>query len=275
MIDPQIESINREDEIKALKNKVSQLEKTIIWATSIASAIVFIAGFFGFNAWSSISGKIDELNKNAEKVETRYGELNKQMLSAGQSNVALNTQLSGLSMEIAKKYDELLQRFTELKTLSSKAQLDADKAITNAGLLVEAVKAANLAAERSQKLAEQAQGSSENAIAAGRDIQKNIQLLDEFLSKNINSKEIKTFKVSVSGNFCSFIISKGNSIPYDRKFTGSSARAYIIVPKGCTVIINDEGISNEFAMAPDVKDSVIFEGAGDLRRVKVGDYYFN
>ena len=71
MIDPKIEKINTEKKIKSLERKVTQLDKLLKWGSAAVSFIVLIAGFFGFNAWSSISAKIDELNKNAEKVEKK------------------------------------------------------------------------------------------------------------------------------------------------------------------------------------------------------------
>lgn len=266
---------NGKNDVGILKTKIVRLEKTFLMGSSIVALIVFIAGFFGFNAWSSMSTKIDELNKAAEKVETRYNDLNKQMLAAGQSNVALNTQLSGLSMEIAKKYDELLQRFTELKALSAKAQLESERAMNCAGMLADAVKSANVSADRANELAIKAQNASKTAESASVNIQKNIQLMDEFLAKNLIMPKVNTFKVTITGNYSSFIISAGNAIPYDRKFSGTSAKAHIVVPKDCSVIVNDSGTSNVFFISDKVKDFVIVEGNGNYRTVKFGDYVFN
>lgn len=266
---------NEKNDVKILKAKTAHLEKVVWVGSSIVTIIVFIASFFGINAWSSISAKIDKLNNDADKVETRYNDLNKQMLAAGQSNVALNTQLSGLSMEIAKKYDELLQRFTELKALAAKAQLESERAMNCAGMLADAVKSANVSADRANELAIKAQNASKTAESASVNIQKNIQLMDEFLAKNLVMPKINTFKVTITGDYSSFIISAGNAIPYDRKFSGTSAKAHIAVPGGCSVIVNDSGTSNKFFISEKVKDSVIIEGNGDYRTVKFGDFVFN
>ncbi len=274
MIDDNIQKINVETEVAKLKTRVFKLESRIKYGLGIVTFVDIVISILGWSAWSSMTGKIDELNRSAEKVENRYSELNKQMLVAGQSNVALNTQLSSLSMEIAKKYDELLQRFIELKGLAAKAQMESERAVNNAGLLTDAIKSASISADRAEALALKAQEAAKSTENANQAIQESIRSLDVFLAKNIKSPEAKTFKVSISSTYSQFIISEGEAIAYDRSFGGTSGKAHIVIPPGCIAIINDSGSDNTFYVSNKVKGRAQIEGDGTYRDVRVGEFVF-
>lgn len=268
MIDENIQKINAEAEVRKLKARVSKLESRIKYGLAIVTSIGLIISILGWSAWSSMTGKIDELNRSAEKVENRYSELNKQMLAAGQSNVALTTQLSSLSIEIAKKYDELLQRVTELKSLATKAQMESERAINNAGLLTDAIKSATVSADRAENLATKAQNAAKATENANQAIQESIRSLDAFLARSIKSPKVKSFKVSVASTYSTFYIIEGEGIPYDRSFGGGDSSSHIVVPLNCSVIISDSGSDNKFYISKQVKDRVIFEGKGRYRKVQ-------
>ena len=282
MIDPEFEKINTEKKIKSLEKKVTQLDKLLKWGSAVVSSIVLIAGFFGFNAWSSISVKIDELNKNAEKVENRYAELNNQMLLAGQSNVKLNTQLSDFSTLISQKHEEQLQRLTELNKISSKALLDSERAMHNAGMLIDAVKAAQASADRSEatnkRINEQIKKIElyvESIKASFIAIQETQRSLEVYISKNIKtSYPVDNFKISVSSNWGTYIVIEGDAIPCDKQYAGFTVRSYIIIPKNCSATIVDSGNSNTFLVSDKVKTRVNIAGDGNYRKVSFGEYTF-
>jgi len=56
MIDENIQKINAETEVKKLKARVSKLESLIKYGLTITSIIVAVITFFGWSAWSSITG---------------------------------------------------------------------------------------------------------------------------------------------------------------------------------------------------------------------------
>ena len=282
MIDPETEKINTEKKIKSLEKKVTQLDKLLKWGSTVVSSIVLIAGFFGFNAWSSISVKIDELNKNAEEVENRYAELNNQMLLAGQSNVKLNTQLSDFSTLISQKHEEQLQRFTELNKSSSKALLDSERAMHNAGMLIDAVKAAQASADRSEatnaRINEQIQKiesyvKSINASFVA--IQQTQTNLESYIATNIKKiHSVDKFKISVSSHYGFFAVIEGDGIPFDKQYAGFEVTGYIIIPKNCNAIIDDSGFENTFWVSDKVKTRVDIVGDGKYRRVRSGEHSF-
>ena len=282
MIDPEIEKITNEDKIKALEKRVEKIEKLIISVSIIVSIVLAIIGVLGVSVWSSISTKIDELNKDAEKVENRYAELNNQMLLAGQSNVKLNTQLSDFSTLISQKHEEQLQRLTELNKISSKALLDSERAMHNAGMLIDAVKAAQASANRSEatnkRINEQIKKIElyvESIKASFIAIQETQRSLEVYISKNIKTTyPVDNFKISVSSNWGTYIVIEGNAIPCDKQYAGSTVRSYIIIPKNCSATIVDSGHSNTFLVSDKVKARVNIAGDGDYRKVSFGEYTF-
>ena len=282
MSEPEIEKIDEEIRIGNLEQKVAQIDSLIKWGSAVVSFVVIIAGIFGFNAWTSISAKIDELNKNAEKVEDRYTELNNQMLLAGQSNIKLNTQLTDFSTLISKKHEEQLQRFTELNKISSKALLDSERAMHNAGMLIDAVKAAQASADRSEatnkRINEQIQKIEsyvKSIKASFIAIQETQRSLEVYISKNIKtSYPVDNFKISVSSNWGTYIVIEGDAIPYDKQYAGSTVRSYIIIPKNCSATIVDSGNSNTFLVSDKVKTRVNIAGDGNYRKVSFGEYTF-
>ena len=282
MIDPEIEKITNEDKIKALEKRVEKIEKLIINVSIIVSIVLAIIGVLGVSVWSSISTKIDELNKDAEKVENRYAELNNQMLLAGQSNVKLNTQLSDFSTLISQKHEEQLQRLTELNKISSKALLDSERAMHNAGMLIDAVKAAQASADRSEatnkRINEQIKKIElyvESIKASFIAIQETQRSLEVYISKNIKtSYPVDNFKISVSSNWGTYIVIEGDAIPCDKQYAGSTVRSYIIIPKSCSATIVDSGNSNTFLVSDKVKTRVNIAGDGNYRKVSFGEYTF-
>ncbi|MBR7127304.1 MAG: hypothetical protein IKD09_01820 [Lentisphaeria bacterium] len=282
MIDPEIEKITNEDKIKALEKRVEKIEKLIKNVSIIVSIVLAIIGVLGVSVWSSISTKIDELNKDAEKVENRYAELNNQMLLAGQSNVKLNTQLSDFSTLISQKHEEQLQRLTELNKISSKALLDSERAMHNAGMLIEAVKAAQASANRSEatnkRINEQIKKIElyvESIKASFIAIQETQRSLEVYISKNIKTTyPVDNFKISVSSNWGTYIVIEGDAIPCDKQYAGSTVRSYIIIPKNCSATIVDSGHSNTFLVSDKVKARVNIAGDGDYRKVSFGEYTF-
>ena len=282
MIDPEIEKITNEDKIKALEKRVEKIEKLIISVSIIVSIVLAIIGVLGVSVWSSISTKIDELNKDAEKVENRYAELNNQMLLAGQSNVKLNTQLSDFSTLISQKHEEQLQRFTELNKISSKALLDSERAMHNAGMLIDAVKAAQASADRSEvtnkRINEQIKKIElyvESIKASFIAIQETQRSLEVYISKNIKtSYPVDNFKISVSSNWGTYIVIEGDAIPCDKQYAGSTVRSYINIPKNCSATIVDSGNSNTFLVSDKVKTRVNIAGDGNYRKVSFGEYTF-
>ena len=282
MIDPEIENITNEDKIKALEKRVEKIEKLIKNVSIIVSIVLAIIGVLGVSVWSSISTKIDELNKDAEKVENRYAELNNQMLLAGQSNVKLNTQLSDFSTLISQKHEEQLQRLTELNKISSKALLDSERAMHNAGMLIEAVKAAQASANRSEatnkRINEQIKKIElyvESIKASFIAIQETQRSLEVYISKNIKTTyPVDNFKISVSSNWGTYIVIEGDAIPCDKQYAGSTVRSYIIIPKNCSATIVDSGHSNTFLVSDKVKARVNIAGDGDYRKVSFGEYTF-
>ena len=282
MIDPEIEKITNEDKIKALEKRVEKIEKLIISVSIIVSIVLAIIGVLGVSVWSSISTKIDELNKDAEKVENRYAELNNQMLLAGQSNVKLNTQLSDFSTLISQKHEEQLQRFTELNKISSKALLDSERAMHNAGMLIDAVKAAQASADRSEvtnkRINEQIKKIElyvESIKASFIAIQETQRSLEVYISKNIKtSYPVDNFKISVSSNWGTYIVIEGDAIPCDKQYAGSTVRSYINIPKNCSATIVDSGTSNTFLVSDKVKTRVNIAGDGNYRKVSFGEYTF-
>ena len=247
--------------------RIASLEKKVNWIYTIGITVVSVLGFLGIGACYVLSVKFEQLNKESDAIAQRQSELNQQIIHTGQQNIVINTQLSGLSIQIAKKYDELLQRFSELQKLARHAQYISEQAITNAGLLADSVKASNLSADRAQKLADQAQNTANKIQVAYVDIQKNLQLLDSFLSQKIPSLPTK-FQVEISGNYGIYYITSGSALPYDRKFSGSSSVAHIVVSSKCAAVINDSGSSNTFVISNEVRDQIIFEGTGRYRQVK-------
>lgn len=282
MIDPEIEKITNEDKIKALEKRVEKIEKLIISVSIIVSIVLAIIGVLGVSVWSSISTKIDELNKDAEKVENRYAELNNQMLLAGQSNVKLNTQLSDFSTLISQKHEEQLQRLTELNKISSKALLDSERAMHNAGMLIDAVKAAQASADRSEatnkRINEQIKKIElyvESIKASFIAIQETQRSLEVYISKNIKtSYPVDNFKISVSSNWGTYIVIEGDAIPCDKQYAGSTVRSYINIPKNCSATIVDSGNSNTFLVSDKVKTRVNIAGDGNYRKVSFGEYTF-
>ena len=296
MIDSGIEKIITDDRIKALEKKLSEFEKNnawlkkqvshinhrIRWACGIVSIVVAIAGFFGYNMWTSISTKINELNKNAEKVEARYVELNNQMLLAGQSNVKLNTQFTDLSTLISKKHEEQLRRFTELNKISSKALLDSERAMHNAGMLVDAVKAAQTSANRCEetnKHVNEQMKQIESYMKSIKDsfnaIQKTQVHLESYIAKNIKiAHHVDKFKVSVSSRFGTYIVIEGDGIPCDKQFAGTNVNSYIIIPKNCNATIDDSGSGNTFLVSDKVKTRIDIVGSGAFRTIRSGEYTF-
>jgi prefoldin subunit 5 len=282
MSEPEIEKIDEESRIRKLEQKVAQIDSLIKWGSAVVSFVVIIAGIFGFNAWTSISAKIDELNKNAEKVEDRYTELNNQMLLAGQSNIKLNTQLTDFSTLISKKHEEQLQRFTELNKISSKALLDSERAMHNAGMLIDAVKAAQASADRSEatnkRINEQIQKiesyvKSINASFVA--IQQTQTNLESYIATNIKKiHSIDKFKISVSSHYGVFAVIEGDGIPFDKQYAGFEVTGYIIIPKNCNAIIDDSGFENTFWVSDKVKARVDIVGDGKYRRVRSGEHSF-
>jgi len=179
-----------------------------------------------------------------------------------------------LSIEIAKKYDELLQRFTELKNLAAKAQMDSERAINHAGSLTDAIKSANASADRAEGLAIKAQEAAKATENANHAIQESMRSLDAFLAKNIKSPEVKKFTVSISSQYSEFILSEGDAIAYDRSFGGNSGKAHIVIPPKCTAIIKDDGNGNTFYVSDKVKARAIIEGNGTYRKVRSGEFIF-
>ena len=282
MSEPEIEKIDEESRIRKLEQKVAQIDSLIKWGSSVVSFVVIIAGIFGFNAWTSISAKIDELNKNAEKVEDRYTELNNQMLLAGQSNIKLNTQLTDFSTLISKKHEEQLQRFSELNKISSKALLDSERAMHNAGMLIDAVKAAQASADRSEatnkRINEQIQKiesyvKSINASFVA--IQQTQTNLESYIATNIKKiHSVDKFKISVSSHYGVFAVIEGDGIPFDKQYAGFEVTGYIIIPKNCNAIIDDSGFENTFWVSDKVKTRVDIVGDGKYRRVRSGEHSF-
>ena len=282
MSEPEIEKIDEESRIRKLEQKVAQIDSLIKWGSAVVSFVVIIAGIFGFNAWTSISAKIDELNKNAEKVEDRYTELNNQMLLAGQSNIKLNTQLTDFSTLISKKHEEQLQRFTELNKISSKALLDSERAMHNAGMLIDAVKAAQASADRSEatnkRINEQIQKiesyvKSINASFVA--IQQTQTNLESYIATNIKKiHSVDKFKISVSSHYGVFAVIEGDGIPFDKQYAGFEVTGYIIIPKNCNAIIDDSGFENTFWVSDKVKARVDIVGDGKYRRVRSGEHSF-
>jgi len=282
MIDPEIDKISKEDEIRFLKKKICKLEKVFKWGAAIVTFVTIIAGIFGFNAWSFISGKIDELNKSAEKVEERYDKLNKQIFSTVQNNITLNTQLSGLSTEITRKYNELLQQFTKLKQLSANAKDKSEEAMYNAGKLIDAVEAAQTAAKKSSvasnhmnmqlRKIEDYVKSIRMSFAAIQKTQKN---LDAYIANNVPLKpSVKPFTVSVSSHYGEYIVCEGDGVPYDKVLAGYRVTGYIIIPKNYSAIIDDSGYENTFWISNKVKTRVDMRGDGKYRHVRSGERYF-
>ena len=282
MIDPEIEKITNEDKIKALEKRVEKIEKLIISVSIIVSIVLAIIGVLGVSVWSSISTKIDELNKDAEKVENRYAELNNQMLLAGQSNVKSNTQLSDFSTLISQKHEEQLQRLTELNKISSKALLDSERAMHNAGMLIDAVKAAQASADRSEatnkRINEQIQKiesyvKSINASFVA--IQQTQTNLESYIATNIKKiHSVDKFKISVSSHYGVFAVIEGDGIPFDKQYAGFEVTGYIIIPKNCNAIIDDSGFENTFWVSDKVKTRVDIVGDGKYRRVRSGEHSF-
>ena len=264
------------------EKRVEKIEKLIISVSIIVSIVLAIIGVLGVSVWSSISTKIDELNKDAEKVENRYAELNNQMLLAGQSNVKLNTQLSDFSTLISQKHEEQLQRLTELNKISSKALLDSERAMHNAGMLIDAVKAAQASADRSEatnkRINEQIKKIElyvESIKASFIAIQETQRSLEVYISKNIKtSYPVDNFKISVSSNWGTYIVIEGDAIPCDKQYAGSTVRSYINIPKNCSATIVDSGNSNTFLVSDKVKTRVNIAGDGNYRKVSFGEYTF-
>ncbi len=282
MRDPDIAKTKNERKNNSLETRVLKIERQLKWATGIASAIALIASCFGFNAWLSISATIDELNKNAEKVENRYNELNKQMLLAAQNNVTLNTQFADLSTSISKKNEEQLQRVAELNKISSKALLDSERAMHNAGMLVDAVKAAQASADRCEttnkhideqiKQIELYMKSIKDSFNA---IQKTQVHLESYIARNIKTTHpVNNFTISVSSSYGTYIVIEGDGVPCDKQYAGYEVKSYIVIPKNCNATINDSGYENTFLVSDKVKTRIDIIGAGKYRHVRSGEWEF-
>lgn len=185
-------------------------------------------------------------------------------------------------MEIAKKYDELLQRFTELKKLSAKAQLESERALNIAGMLGDAVKAAQASASNAsnsncdintkvKKIQELVKLVQEAYIA----IQKTQQNFEAYVSHNIQvPSEKKPFKIFVSSRYGEYIVIEGDGIPFDKTLAGYEVTGYIVIPKGYSAVIDDSGYENTFWVSDKIKTRINICGSGKYRHVRSGECHF-
>lgn len=258
MLSNELDTPNFDYRLKSLENFKKFWEW--IWA---------ILGIGGAGIFLYFYSQLSDLNENIEKTKNEY-------ISLKNSYEELQLEFTESDRKLKNNIKDFEKFCTETKNIVNIAKINAETALTKSGLLNDAINSAQMAANRAceaniktqEKIIEykKLEESIKNAYSGICETQRN---LEAFLSKNLNLKQNKQFKVKLSGSFCSITVVQGDGIAYDRVIGGSSSEDLIVLPKDTTVVIEDSGSSNDIYVSSAIKDNVVITGNGRHRTLKI------